>query len=81
MTDDSALRVCVCVRACVRACVCVCVSTPVPKEFDHTKELFNQLYSFPAGVQAIVSGPSTNENGRTAGEARRDAFLCTCGNF
>ena len=30
------------------------------------------------GVQAVVSCPWTNEDGLTTGEARRDAFSCTC---
>ena len=37
-----------------------------------------QLFILQQGVQAVVSCPWTNEDGLTTGEARRDAFLCTC---
>ena len=66
----------------------LCVSPPVCKDSGHTKEFdllqfiflgFSiHLRSVPQGAQAVVSWPWTNEDGLATGEARRDAFLCTC---
>ena len=54
---------------CVCVFVCLCVE---PLESQGSRWFSKQ------GVQAVVSCPWTNEDGLTTGEARRDAFSCTC---
>ena len=57
----------------VTVCVFVCVCAP-----SNHRDPVGLPYVFQQGVQAVVSWPWTNEDGLTFGEARRDAFLCTC---
>ena len=54
--------------------VCVCVTLQIIQILLD----FSGLLVSQQGVQAVVSCPWTNEDGLTTGEARRDAFLCTC---
>ena len=62
-----------------KAAMCVCVTLGVIGILLDLMWPFSYAFGFLVqGVQAVVSCPWTNEDGLTTGEARRDAFLCTC---